>query len=80
MHQSEPNVFLHSDVHIGNWYQSGLGRMGLCDWQCPSRGHWSRDVAYAISAALTVENRRSWERDLLARYLERLAGHCRAAL
>ena len=74
VHQIAPNVFLHSDVHIGNWYQSALGRMGLCDWQCPSRGHWSRDVAYAISAALTVENRRSWERDLLARYLERLAG------
>lgn len=73
IHQSEPNVFLHSDVHIGNWYQTGAGLMGLCDWQCPSRGHWARDFAYAVSAGLTPENRRSWERDLLRRYLDRLA-------
>jgi hypothetical protein len=49
--------------------------MGLCDWQCASRGHWSRDFAYAVSAALTPEDRRSWERDLLSRYLQRLAEH-----
>ena len=73
VHQKESNVFLHSDVHIGNWYQSSSGRMGLCDWQCASRGHWSRDFAYAVSAALTPEDRRSWERDLLSRYLQRLA-------
>jgi aminoglycoside phosphotransferase (APT) family kinase protein len=73
VHESEPSVFLHSDVHIGNWYQTGGGRMGLCDWQCPSRGYWARDFAYAVSAALTPEDRRNWERDLLARYLERLA-------
>jgi hypothetical protein len=75
VHTSEPSTFLHSDVHIGNWYQTGAGRMGLCDWQCPSRGHWSRDVAYAISSALEPEDRRNWERELLARYLERLAEH-----
>ena len=75
IHETEPNVFLHSDVHIGNWYQAGNGRMGLCDWQCPSRGHWARDFAYAISAGLLPENRRSWERDLMTRYLDRLAEH-----
>ncbi len=73
IHRSEPNVFLHSDVHIGNWYQTGAGRMGLCDWQCPSRGHWARDFAYGVSAGLTPENRRLWEKDLLALYLDRLA-------
>ncbi len=72
-HRSEPATFLHSDVHIGNWYQTGAGRMGLCDWQCPSRGHWSRDVAYALSSGLEPHDRRAWERELLARYLERLA-------
>jgi hypothetical protein len=71
-HRVRPNVFLHSDVHIGNWYQTTAGRMGLCDWQCPSKGHWSRDFAYAVSAALTPEHRREWERELLRRYLERL--------
>jgi hypothetical protein len=78
VHENEPPVFLHSDVHIGNWYQTGAGRMGLCDWQCPSRGHWSRDFAYAVSAALTPDDRRRWERELLARYIERLGEHCGA--
>ena len=49
--------------------------MGLCDWQCPSKGHWSRDFAYAVSAALTPEHRRAWERELLRRYLDALHRH-----
>jgi hypothetical protein len=31
------------------------------------------DFAYAMMGALTVEDRRAWERDLLTRYLEQLA-------
>jgi aminoglycoside phosphotransferase (APT) family kinase protein len=73
LHDSEPQGLIHSDVHIGNWYRTGSGQMGLCDWQCLSRGHWSRDFAYAVTASLTPENRRSWERELLARYIERFA-------
>jgi aminoglycoside phosphotransferase (APT) family kinase protein len=71
LHDSEPQGLIHSDVHIGNWYRTGAGQMGLCDWQCLSRGHWSRDFAYAVTASLTPNDRRSWERDLLARYIER---------
>jgi len=66
---------VHSDVHIGNWYRTGAGKMGLCDWQCLSRGHWSRDFAYAVIAALTPDDRRNWEKDLLVRYLERFGEH-----
>jgi aminoglycoside phosphotransferase (APT) family kinase protein len=73
LHDSEPQGLLHSDVHIGNWYRTGAGEMGLCDWQCLSRGHWSRDFAYAVTASLTPDNRRNWERELLARYIERFA-------
>jgi len=73
LHASEPQGLIHSDVHIGNWYRTGAGQMGLCDWQCLSRGHWSRDFAYAVTASLTPDNRRSWERELLARYVERFA-------
>jgi thiamine kinase-like enzyme len=72
VHERQPRSVLHSDVHIGNWYRTDTGRMGLCDWQCPSKGHWSRDVAYALAAGLTPEHRRAWERELLDRYLERL--------
>jgi aminoglycoside phosphotransferase (APT) family kinase protein len=71
VHEREPQGLLHSDVHIGNWYRTDAGKMGLCDWQCLSRGHWSRDFAYAVTSALTPDDRREWERDLLARYLER---------
>jgi hypothetical protein len=72
LHEGLPHTLLHSDVHVGNWYVTSEGRMGLCDWQCIAKGHWSRDFAYAISAALTVEDRRAWERDLLRLYLDRL--------
>ena len=73
VHDSEPQGLIHSDVHIGNWYRTGAGKMGLCDWQCLARGHWSRDFAYALTAALQPADRRNWEKDLLRRYLARFA-------
>jgi aminoglycoside phosphotransferase (APT) family kinase protein len=75
VHESEPQGLIHSDVHIGNWYRTSAGQMGLCDWQCLSRGHWSRDFAYAVTASLTPDDRRNWQRDLLARYIDRFAAH-----
>ncbi|MFC7642288.1 hypothetical protein ACFQX6_16035 [Streptosporangium lutulentum] len=36
------------------------------------RGSWAYDVSYTIATGLAVEDRRAWERDLLAFYLERL--------
>jgi len=71
IHDESPETFLHSDVHIGNWYQTARGSMGLCDWQCAGRGHWARDLSYAISGALTIEDRRNWETELVQRYLAR---------
>lgn len=70
-HRDLPLTYLHSDVHIGNWYQTSDGRMGLCDWQCASKGHWSRDLAYALSAGLEIEDRRNWEEDLIRIYLNK---------
>lgn len=70
-----PHTLAHGDVHLKNWYVAGSGEMGLSDWQCAARAHWGRDVAYTISCALSVENRRAWERDLLKYYLEQLAIH-----
>jgi thiamine kinase-like enzyme len=71
-HQRLPRTLLHSDPHLKNWFIAADGGMGLNDWQCSSKGNWGRDVAYTISTALAVENRRSWERDLLGHYLEQL--------
>jgi hypothetical protein len=75
VHRDRTPTYIHSDVHIGNWYRTGDGRMGLSDWQCGARGHWSRDLAYALVAALDVADRRRWERELVRRYLDRLQGH-----
>jgi hypothetical protein len=72
VHDARPKSVLHSDVHIGNWYRTGAGKMGLCDWQTLCKGHWSRDFSYAVTSALETEDRRRWERELLLRYLERL--------
>jgi aminoglycoside phosphotransferase (APT) family kinase protein len=66
--------FVHGDCHAGNVWEGPDG-IGLVDWQVLQRGNWSQDVAYHIAAALDVEDRRAHERDLLARYLERLAAH-----
>jgi hypothetical protein len=67
-----PITLLHQDVHAGNWFDAD-GAMGLYDWHCLARGGWALDVAYAMMSGLTVEDRRAWERELLAYYLEQLA-------
>ena len=67
-----PPTLAHGDVHLKNWYITGTGRMGLSDWQCVTRGHWGRDFGYTIATALTIEDRRAWERDLLDFYLDHL--------
>lgn len=67
-----PNTLVHGDVHIGNWYITPSGRVGLTDWQTIVRGHGAGDLAYALSSALTVEDRRAWEEDLVTLYVESL--------
>jgi hypothetical protein len=66
-----PTTLLHCDTHLGNWYRSGA-TMGLTDWQAVAVGTWALDVVYALSIALTVDDRRAWETGLLALYLDRL--------
>ncbi len=68
-----PRTLCHGDVHLKNWYVLEDGRVGLGDWGVCHIGHWSRDLAYTLATSLTVENRRAWERDLIALYLDRLA-------
>jgi hypothetical protein len=70
-HDELPWTLNHGDVHLKNWYIRNAPKMGLSDWQSLNRGHWARDLAYVITTALCVEDRRRWERDLIAYYLER---------
>jgi thiamine kinase-like enzyme len=69
----EPKTFLHGDVHPGNWYLTRDGSLGLYDWQMCVMGCPARDLAYALTSHLTIEDRRDWERELLDRYRDELA-------
>lgn len=64
---------LHGDPHPGNCFSDADGGAGLYDWQTISRGPWAYDVSYAVSTALSIEERRRSEKDLLAHYLAALA-------
>lgn len=63
-----PQTLLHGDPHIGNTYLLPNGELGFLDWQVLRRGNWSLDVGYFLQGALTTEDRRAHERDLLAQY------------
>jgi hypothetical protein len=72
-HHELPHTYTHNDVHFKNWYITNEGqRMGLSDWQCCTKGHWSRDVMYALTTALTIDNRRAWMEDLVKLYVEEM--------
>jgi hypothetical protein len=68
-----PHTYLHGDLHLGNTYATGDGRMGVCDWQGGLRGGWAHDVSYLLITAVSIEDRRAWEREVLQFYLEHLA-------
>jgi Phosphotransferase enzyme family len=71
-HGKSPRTVIHSDVHLGNWYVTGDGHMGICDWARVCRSLWTRDLAYALMTTLDVTSRRAWERPLIEHYLDRL--------
>lgn len=70
---ASPWSVIHGDAHVGNLYLDGDGRPSFVDWQLVQRGPWYLDVGYHIASALTVEDRRRTERDLVRHYLDRLA-------
>jgi hypothetical protein len=69
-----PRTLLHGDVHLGNWYITGDGVVGLADWQNTCIGSWAFDIAYALSTTLATPDRRAWERELVERYVAKV-GH-----
>ena len=75
-HAKAAPTLIHSDVHLGNWYVTGEGRMGLCDWQCLGKGHWARDVSICAIHDVGDRGSAAWERDLLQRYLARMRENC----
>lgn len=71
--QSLPQTLVEGDMHIGNSYILPDGSGGLLDWQLTCRGHHMHDVSYLVTTALSVEQRRTHEEDLVRFYLDRLA-------
>ncbi len=69
---SASQTLLHGDPHIGNTYvlpdDVPGEKVGFLDWQMVRRGNWSLDLGYFLQGALTIEDRRSGERDLLDVY------------
>ena len=68
-----PWSIVHGDAHVGNVFLDGAGRPSFLDWQLVQRGPWYLDVGYHLTSALTVDDRRANERDLVRHYLDRLA-------
>jgi Phosphotransferase enzyme family len=66
---------VHGDAHLGNTCIDPGGNPFFIDWAAPCFNHWAIDVAYFVTGAMSVADRRHTERDLLAHYLDRLAAH-----
>ena len=63
-----PQTLLHGDPHIGNTYVLPGDNVGFLDWQVLHRGNFSLDLGYFLQGAVTPENRRTNEADLVEEY------------
>jgi hypothetical protein len=61
-------TLMHGDAHVGNTYVLPGDHVGFLDWEVTRWGHWSHDVGYFIVSALTEEDRRASEADLVEEY------------
>jgi hypothetical protein len=70
--EAEPWCIVHGDAHIGNVFLDRDGAPAFVDWQLVQRAPWWLDVGYHVASALTIDDRRRAERDLLRSYLSAL--------
>lgn len=63
-------VVTHGDTHLTNLFIDG-DRLGYLDWGCFARAPAMRDVGYFLCMALSVEDRRKHESELIRRYLSK---------
>ncbi|KAI3328047.1 kinase-like domain-containing protein [Xylariaceae sp. AK1471] len=63
---------LHGDAHLGNTYLDN-GAPRFLDWQMIHIGSAFHDVAYYIAGALSIEDRRAHEWEIVDHYLATLA-------
>ena len=67
-----PRCLVHGDAHQGNSFLRADGERIWVDWQLVRRGSPWRDVSYFVVGALTVDERRTADRDLVEHYRQRL--------
>jgi hypothetical protein len=67
-----PRTLLHHDCHPGNLTRFADGRVVLVDWQLVRAGPWASDVAYLLATALSTDDRRAHEHQLVEGYLDAL--------
>ena len=67
-----PRTLRHGDFSLSNLLFSADGPPTVVDWQMIARGKGAWDLAWFTGQSLTIEQRREWERDLLALYLRDL--------
>lgn len=67
-----PTTLVHGDAHIGNTYLLPDSDVGFLDWQVVRRSRPWVDLGYFLQGAVTVEDRRAAERDLVAAHLAAL--------
>lgn len=70
-HYEGPKTLIHGDLRSENVLFSDTAATTV-DWQTVSESSPVADAAYFLGGGLAVEDRRQWERDLLARYHQNL--------
>jgi Phosphotransferase enzyme family len=68
-----PRCLVHGDAHQGNTFLQSNGERLWVDWQLVRKGTPWRDVSYLVLGALTLNERRSADRDLVEHYRQHLA-------
>jgi hypothetical protein len=65
-------AMVHGDTHLGNLYVDADGQPGFYD-SLPGRGPALEEIAYHMTGALDLADRRRWEGPLVRHYLDELA-------
>jgi hypothetical protein len=69
-----PYTLAHGDYRVDNMFFENAD-IALVDWQLVCRARGPYDLGYFTTQSLTVDQRREWEPDLVARYGDGLAAN-----
>ncbi|WP_157226596.1 oxidoreductase family protein [Gordonia soli] len=65
----------HGDAHFAQLYRVPGAAPAYLDWQTACLAPWAHDVSYFLGSALSIEDRRTRERELVRHYADALAGY-----